>query len=503
MPDAPDAAPDDAHVGTDATTVDGAVASDAAVGERELPESLPIPFSRPAAGAPVSAADVTAFTRRLTRLFRDVELFDWMRRVSFGADASVGPPFACWWTYYVADKLNDEVTLRVLETGVPDNLMGPSAQMLSSVAAAALLTGDPKANAMAKLLADCVTAQFQGFVFEGETEIPPLMARAVMVRNHTEVLDGGLVKHVDIEPWHYADEAGNTQSFEIRGNPYWGDIWVRNIRSKDDVAQLYSAAVSLRVLGARTTDAPVREAARTAHDLMLAFARDVFERGYKIATRGSGGEVYEPTGDLASFVMYDAIFPDAECTAKIATALFATQDVQGLDCGTGTAGPLEDFIVNSNAYNLEIARRFHVAATEFALLAGAGDAALGLLEGLATRADRDLARVEPPTKIEPVIWEGNLAVHLLRAAAAGLPLTADEVRYIHAALGRALDELEAWPHWRLWDDSVPDGTYPPQPFPGIGMWDVMAVFDACTSPLANPVGAPAIDCELLADVAAW
>ncbi|HSA23431.1 MAG TPA: hypothetical protein P5076_18375, partial [Myxococcota bacterium] len=47
-----------------------------------LPDELPIVFTRPDVGTPLTGAEVTDFTRKLTGFWKDRGYWDWVLRVS-------------------------------------------------------------------------------------------------------------------------------------------------------------------------------------------------------------------------------------------------------------------------------------------------------------------------------------------------------------------------------------------------------------------------------------
>ena len=107
-------------------------------------------------------------------------------------------------------------------------------------------------------------------------------------------------------------------------------------------------------------------------------------------------------------------------------------------------------------------------------------------------------------------WDSDLAVYTLQAAAAGMPLTSDEVRRIQEHFTQALETYESWPRWNLWDASVEDGVYSHRdgflPHDGgtlVRIEEMATVLLYCFSPFRNPTGIAPVDCEVASDSTLW
>jgi len=295
-------------------------------------------------------------------------------------------------------------------------------------------------------------------------------------------------------------------------NPYWGDIWVRNMRSKDDVPHILRTVPMLMRLANEAPDEDVREAASLALKYLRGFAKDIVDSGFYIRTK-EVGDAYVPrdsygvVADLASYVNYEWIVSDAECNSKLATVLVAYGEPMGVNCGIGFGSIYEEIATKQHYFNYDIIRYFHIAATTNALMNWQVDVARTLLEGLAMRAD---ARMNGEGNWENYPqWNADLAAFLTAAATAGLPLTSREARLVMEMYSKAVDYYSTWPYWDLWDDSVPDGVYnykpgrdaPDGPVPRIE--EMAYIIEYCFSPFKNPTTKEFVDCEIVADPDRW
>lgn len=471
------------------------------------PDKLPFAFERADKGTAPSEQEIAALSARLTRFWKASEFFDWILRTSHGVDASTGmPDYLCWWHDIEAEKQGDLVTFRHTKQGGGHNIMIPTTRVLSQVAAGFLLTGDKAMGKIAEQYAKCVTASMKGMVWDENDPLPYLMARNIVVRNHEYLIEGGRKKRVDYSLWRTEAQDWNAHRIHFPHNPTWGDIYVTNMRSKDDVPHIYRAAAFLPYLAQQAPDPQVRAAAAEAYDYLRGFAKDIVDHDFHIRTKDKEGKPYIPKQDLASFVDYG---PQAECTARLVSALLGTGDPQGIDCQSGDGGLYEDIAVRNHYYNYEIIRGFHMAAVLHALLHGQLAAAKKLLEGLAARADELMSGKGHKQGRKSDRWNPDVAIFLLQSASVGLPLTGEEVRLIHREYARALDSFEAFSRWDLWDPSVPDGVYGPDGgyAPGhrgiIREEEIASALEYCFSPFKNPEGEKIFDCDSLADTGRW
>ncbi|HEY3357479.1 MAG TPA: hypothetical protein VGQ83_29785 [Polyangia bacterium] len=484
----------------------GGSTTPAKVCDTRLPDALPFAVTRPAVGDPVSAADVTAFTRKVTGLWKQVGYFQWIGDTSHGVDAATGlPDWSVWWTGVEVVKAGGAITFHHSESGGPDNIFIPTSRVLSQLSAGYLLTGDPAMGRVVAQYAKGLTASMQGMVWDASDPVRSIMARAVIPNNHTVTLGDGRVKAIDYTAWRQHTEAWNSHTIHVAQNPYWGDIWVKNMRSKDDVPHIFHAAVWLPWVAAQAPDETVRAAAAEAWQYVQGFTKDIVDSGYVIRSKNEDGQIFVPTEDLASFVQYEALIPNAECNAKLNAALIGYGALQGNDCLDGHGGAYETIAVTNHYYNMAIVRNFHLSAILHSLRTCEDAAAEALMAGLITRIDADLARpaTELPGDIQVPAWERDLAVYLVQSSAAGLPLTAREVRLVHQYYGQAVDELAAWDKWNPWDPAVADGTFDYRPRGVVDAEDMAFFLEACWSPFRATGGEAVVDCDVVRDPARW
>jgi len=477
-----------------------------------LPAKLPFAYSRPDVGTPLTDAEVGAFTARVTGFWKQIDYFTWILETCHGTDASTGlPDYLIWWDDVEAVKAGDTVTFRnASRFGGSHNNAEPTALLLAQALAGYLATGDAAMGQVAEQFAKSMTALMRGFVHDADDPLLYLTTRNIITRNHELVLPSGKKKAVDYSDWFFEYEGWNANRYHYPDNPTWGDVWVTTMRSKDDVHAMYRAAAWLPYLAEGAPDESVRAAAAEALQFMRGFARDIVDNGYRIRTKDAAGQPYVPAEDLASFVAYLDLFPDAECDARLATALLATGEPLGIDCGSGQGSGYDQVAASIHYYNYGIIDGFHMAATLLALTTRHPDEAEALLHGLATRIERyrDPASKEPGQTDES--WERDVSLLLLEAAAVGLPLTSDEARQVQRFLVQTVAADETFPNWDLWSPSVPDGAYDfrsgfrPATTPAtLRASDLAFLLEYCWSPFRNPAGVRFVDCDVVTDPSRW
>lgn len=528
-------------------------AKDAATPDAGAPSLLdrPLPFvvERKAAGKAPKAGEIAAFTSAVTGLWKRVDYFGWLARQSHGLDASYDPKmpdFTLLWQDFVTEKQGDTVTYR--HVGGADNLTIGTGKVLVNAAAGYLATRDARMRELLVGYAKGIVALHRGASWgDQDPPVEDIMVRALFTHDHTyQTSDGRKVKveygpmrgaacetdddcpgeHADCPP---ADEptdgheggccrAGvctilnwNAHTVPNPDNPFYGDIWIRNMRSKDDVPHIFRMVPWLRRLAEEAPDMDVRESAQAALDHLVGFAAGIVDAGYKIRTIEEG-RIYVPTEDLASFVRYDSITPNGECDPKLIAALVGYGEPRDNDCGNGLQEAFENIATTVNYYNYEIVRYFHLAAITNALAAGEEQIARELLDGLVERVE--IMKRDETTRLKNLDWDADVAAFLLAAGASGLPLTEAEAATIRSEYLNTAATYEAWPLWDLWDASVPDGQQPSEPprslAPGPGgeparlavqYPEIPYLLEYCGSPWRS--GADVVDCDIVLDPSRW
>ena len=481
-----------------------------------LPQELPFTVERADVGEPLTTAEAESFTADMTKFWNDVEYFQWLWLTGHGLHESYNPAmpdYMIHWQDTTATKSGDTVTF--LHVGGADNLMIDNPKIITAVGSAYLLTGDEKLAKIATQHIKGISAFFLGYIWGNENPVVTgLLPRAIFTQDHSYTTDGGRKVVVSYAGVREEKIDWNANTIHNPANPTYGDIWVRNERSKDDVPHIFRVVPFLQRLMEDAKDPDLIAAAAEAHANLKAFTKDIVDTGYFIRAKNSNGEVYIPTidgggvKDLASFVNFEQIMPNAECNSKLNAALLAYGQPLDNDCGVGISETYESVSTSVHYYNFAIIRYFHVAAVHQALAAGHYDVAENLMQGLMQRADEDMHNTAKRNTESR--WDTDLASWLLAAASAGMPLTSEEKRLIRTLYTASMAYYRTWPNWDLWDATVPDGSaawVPPENADGhayISAEEMAAFMELCYSPYVDRDNiADLINCDKVADKASW
>ncbi len=487
-----------------------------------FPAALPFTVERAeSVGEAPSTEAVDAFTQRMLSFYADTDLWEWTRSISHGvADENPWdePSYLFWWQGVTVTKADGRVTF--VHEGGADNMMSHHGRVFGPLAGAylTLAAGEPNAadDAQAALLRELligyihgVSATFTGGIYADEDPVvDTIMARAIFHRNHDWEVPNRGPAAVDYELERAELIQRRHDTLHNPSNPTWGDIWVRNKRSKDDFPWVYRMQAHLAQILWTVEDEAVREAALTLYDQLQAFSQDVLDHGYIIRAKDAEGAPYIPyldegrgvVDDFASMVEFEAFLPNAECNAKLPIALIATGEPQDNDCGDGQFSDYEEVGLARFYGHTWMQWNFHISALTTALLYGQNDHAEALLIGLGERFDA--LRVRDDQISQDPRFASDIAQTLVLAATYGMPLTGEEAQRVIAEFERSADHYEAWPYWNLWDDDVPDGDYPY--LPGLShenaerdqihIEEMANLFEYCASPVRALNGAQFMDC---------
>lgn len=514
VPHAPDVAPDAAVPSADAVSdAQPDVAADVPKPDG-LPRALPFAFTREDEGAPLTDQEVREFTARLTGFWKQIDYFQWVLRTSTGAQGDSGAlDYRIWWDDPILVKEGDKVTFRHCQYGGDHNIHIGTSKVLSQAIAAYLGAGDPAAGRVAEQYCKGFVQSMKGMVYDENDTVEHLMARNVYTFDQEYTDEEGHHVAVDYSACRSSYVAWNTNRFEYPNNPYWGDVWVTNERSKDDICHIFRMLTFLPYVVEDAPDESVRAACGEAWRLLQLFSKDIVDSGYYVRTKGPDGAIYIPKGpdkDLASFVNYIGMDPRNECAARMGAALVGYGDPQGNDevCGNGFGSMYDTFANLAHYYNQDIVRNFHMAGAGLALMRWELPAARAMLEGLAVRADHVM---HPPAE-EPGVkedrWDEDVAVLLVQSAALGLPLTSAEARKVMHHYDVSVSTYATFENWNVWER--PDGEYgrgggyrPGRADDAVELVDLFYPMEYCASPFRNPAGRSPVACDIVTNRALW
>ena len=454
------------------------------------------PWVRPPVGDPVPSEELANVTDLYLNLMERLGWFDLLdeRIHGYPDDLVPGRPgYGTWWSGVRILKENGQVRYLHSADGADNNGLR-TAPMLAAMAFALAIRDDP---AWVRLTGRIVRG-FQSWIRAMERasapDAPVLMTRASYPESVSWTIRGTEVL-IDYSLNRPGLDNGACQYVHLPDNPWWGDLWVKNKRSKDDIGHLLLAIALADPLLRNHPD--LRADWEETMDLYGRWARQVEDDGWRIGTWDRDLHLWYPEDDLAWYLM-DINGIDPECTIALATRLMGRGDEGTLDCGTGIT--FLDDAISMKPSNGQMLRSYHEAAIAQARLRQRDGILPPLIQGLARRLD---AIFDPPPDGSgpPRPSDEDLAELVIMAGAVGVPLTWREVRFFHDRVRQAHGAYlrpENLAILHPLEPDAPDGTYPfDPPGGGIAFRYLGAALGACVSPWRDPGSMPLLDCNRL------
>ncbi|MEK6607687.1 MAG: hypothetical protein AABZ30_08510, partial [Myxococcota bacterium] len=312
-------------------------------------KGLPFAFTRPENGEPLSGEELAAATDVYLELLEGTRYFDFMDERVHGwpeSDSQGRYWYGSWWSGVEVHKSDCVVTYLHGDQGADNNGLrtGP---MLEGACFAYLVSGDPRHAYLARKLVRGFTSWLLAMESEASGTGIPLLTRAAYPESIAST-DGSRDLFIDYSLNRPGLDNGATEYVHLPDNPHWGDLWVKNKRSKDDIGHM------LRAIGAcagALADAGAGAAADydDMRERYGAWARQVEDDGWRIATYAKDGELWYPDDLLAWFTDVG----NAECDGMLAIRLLGRGEQGDLDCGNGV-GALDAVLSEGNGSNGEI-----------------------------------------------------------------------------------------------------------------------------------------------------
>jgi hypothetical protein len=487
---------------SDATSSTGA--ADSSTGDPEDPQELaplcadglPVAFDRPDVGDPIDPADLSAATQRYLDLLDGMRFFEVVDGRVHGwpqEDPEARYWYGTWWSGVTIVKDGDDYTFRHEDQGADNNGLrtGP---LMEGLCYAHALWQRPEHELLVRRMMRGFSAWMRASERMVDDPDAPILTRAFYPESVTSMQAGHAVA-IDYSLNRPGIDAAPSAYVHIAANPDWGDVWIKNKRSKDDIGHMLRAVVQVGACEPLFAEGTADfEEVRTRYS---AWSRLVEDDGWSIRSLDADAQLWFPDDLLANFVA-------AECTSKLALRLLGRFDGGDLECGNGI-GAFDAAIIAANDQNGNILRSFHEAAANAALLAGQDELAIALLDGLAVRISAGMDGFDGSGPEVPHLGENDLVGMMAHGAAVGVPLTSREVGWLHEQIQVAhdsyLDNADLQDLIGVFDEGTPDGEYGYEPYGAAINWvDLASLLGTCASPCVNPGARPVLDCAM---VEAW
>ncbi|MBI2372402.1 MAG: hypothetical protein HYV07_00250 [Deltaproteobacteria bacterium] len=451
------------------------------------------PYERIDRGEPVSKAELEEATDLYLELVDRIRFFEITSKLAHGyPDRPERLGYSTWWSGVRVRREGPKLTFLHSNDGADNNGLrtGP---ILESICFSQKLRPDPAREEFLRRMVRGFESWILAMERTSAPDAPVLMTRASYPAP-VSYQDNGLEITIDYSLNRPGLDNGATEYVHLADNPYWGDLYVKNKRSKDDIGHMLLALASLDVCRDALSADAVEEIDRVI-ERYEAWSRQVEDDGFRISTYDKELEVWIPVESLAIFVQT----LDAECDAMLTLRLVGRGASSGKSCGNGIND--SDLLFSElNDNNRHIFWSFHQASAWWSRKRGELEASRQLVTGLAARMDdlfAKLAADEAPTFFDAP----DFAAFITHAAILGVPLTSREVRYVHQQIKEAHDGYFSEASLKaigIFDPGAGDGETGFGPGgPGLDFRTIGLALGTCVSPIANPAGRPLLDCARL------
>ncbi|MBI4818367.1 MAG: hypothetical protein HY791_19030 [Deltaproteobacteria bacterium] len=399
-------------------------------GSDPLPEAgPPFDFVRADTGDPISAAELADATDLYVDLLERTKFLRTASKFAHGyPDRPDRPGFATWWSGVRVHREGHKLTFLHSNDGADNNGLR-TAPFLETACYAFKLFHDPQDEAFIRRMVRGFGSWISAMERTSAPNAPVLMTRAFYPENLTYE-DHGLEITIDYSLNRPGLDNGATEYVHIPDNPSWGDIYVKNKRSKDDIGHMLLALAELETCKSELS-AEAQAEIDEVMSLYEAWSRQVEDDGFKIKTYDKNLDLWIPTESLAIFVQT----LDAECDAMLTLKLVGRGSSGGKRCGNGITDS-DALFSELNDNNRHIFWSFHQASALWSVRRGELDQARALVEGMGTRMDDIFSKIENGDL--PNFYNApDFAAFIMRAGFLGVPLTSREIRFVHEQVRQA------------------------------------------------------------------
>ncbi len=461
------------------------------------PKSLPFIVKPADDGDALTDDERVEFTDRFAALLHSIRYFDFLDERVYGwpeSDPEKRYWYATYWSGTKVIKSGGAVTYQEGSYGSDNNGITTS-PFLEGACYDYLLTKNEKVGHLVRRLLRGTTSWIMAMEKQKDDPQGAMLARAAYPEP-IHSTDGGRDIFFDTSMVRPGGTADTTSTFvEVATNPYWGDIWIKNNRSKDDIGHMLRAMAQVDSCAGQIKESGAENDFDDLWRRYGAWARQVEDDNFSIATYDTSGTRVLTHDVLANFL------PDLECNAELSLHLVGRGATTDFDCGNGY--PETDATLISLAkQNGDIVRSFHEAVTNWALLRNQTDLAKDLVGGMALRIGDYLAQVEAEPAAPPSSDPRDLADLIVYGANTGVPLTWHQIRWLKSAVEDAITfytQIEQT-IFHTFDDSAPDGDYYFLPVDAsmLKFHTLGPLLGLCAAQFRNSASKPLFDCARLA-----
>ncbi len=341
-------------------------------------------------------------------------------------------------------KKKDSIAFRHKAPHGGHNIMILTSSILNQSAKEYILNKNKHAEEIIKYYSKGIVATMKGMIFSNDDKERYIMARNIIPESHLETINGKK-KWIDYSEWRNEYKAWNAERIHNKNNPFYGDIYVTTIRSKDDLPHLFKTLPALKVVEEITNNIELKESIREMFEYVKGFCRTIIENNYHIPTKNKEGRVTIPKGDLAHILMQEKY-------ARVSISLIADTEIDYYHCGSRI---YEKIATMLKYYNYKIFNNFHISAILLSRMKEERE----LEDRLTLEYYNRLHKLTKNVDSKHGMKSKDLAHLLIQSKEIGIELTPSQDKIIRDETIKAHKEYSRFKRWNLWDKKVPSGIY--------------------------------------------
>jgi hypothetical protein len=444
-------------------------------------------------GAPLTSAELAKATDELIDIIKRTNYFDFADSRIQGWPASDSKHKYWWGSYWsgiTVTKNNGVVTYKHSNDGSDNNGMR-TAPYLEGACYAYSLWHNPRE---ARIVRKSVRG-FSSRILQSERISQPNMPKVisrVLYPENVDVNEDGRQIHIDYSANRPGVRVGVIQYVHIPDNPTFGDIWIKNSHSRDDLGEMMRSMALIRGCEgqiSRDVDSDIFE----MRNLFSEWATDVDQNNFEIPSLDEQGNYNKSTDSGTDKFNHRVLL----CWGNYALRLLHLDYAENLDCGDADFKFEDTFHRWIQNDALQQQRTMRIAAV--AMAHQKKQNVNPLIDGIVKKIVRDLKYIDGSWSNSKVNIN-DIPGFFINANNVGAPLTSKEIRWLHERLHRAYLEIDgASPVFHVFDTSTPSGTYSYEApgNTGINFSTIGLLLGACASPYRNLNNRQVFDCQRL------
>lgn len=448
----------------------------------------------------ISQEEVSTATNELISILQQTKYFDFIESRIHGWPESA-PQYPWWGNYWsgVTVKKEQGKVSYVHNADGSDNNGLRTAPLMEGACYAYLLSKNPEFEKLTRNMIRGMSGWVLSSLVNRSDVEPKVLNRAFYPQSILST-DNNREIYFNYDASRPGKTNSATQFVRIPDNPYYGDIYIKNQRSSDDIGHIIR---SLNVTEATCYNEMLeaRGDFDQAIELYARWGKDVDESGFRIPTLDKNLK-YSSTENVSVAYTYSILGTNPFCVGPFAIRLLHKDSVGDINCGTGISwmeNMLRAFLKNDA---FETLRAHHMAAVTMAKKRGLQEQTKELMRGLKKRVAQDFTDVlsdNPPNRYN----KRDIPMFFISAVNMGVSLTTEQIKWLHQKLHQTYlhyNKVVEQPVFNVFNSSVPDGEYSydaPEAEDGIYFRALGLLLGSCVSPYRDPSAQSILDCELL------